>query len=246
VLAVGCGPGLAGRTAGFAAEVVREVLPHAAVEQVNYTHGAPAPGNTYDLVVTHSLLHFALDLDALGEFLLAAVPPGGWYVMGNEPNARFWANRECLLALEEVDEAESRRNQMRKLADPARYLLRLRRALNPRPAPDTTAGVNRLLRDRLGMTGELTAKEIVRIVDPHLPDEMPGEYRLGSPGLHWTALATGPLADMTLETVRTSGYVMRDNPAQVPERWRKLDERLKRRFPRDGRSFSALWQRRTA
>jgi hypothetical protein len=105
------------------------------------------------------------------------------------------------------------------------------------------AGVNRLLRARLGMRGELTAKEVLRIVDPHERDDSPGTYRLGSDGLEWEALAAGPLSGFALESVRTSGYLVRDNPVRVPRRWRALDRDLTMRFPLDGRVFTALWRR---
>jgi hypothetical protein len=243
VLAVGCGRGLAGRSSAYAAEVTREVHPTATIDELNYAAGsATLLERRYDMVVTHSLLHFAFDLGHLCRLLLRAIAPHGCYVMANEPNARFWTNPECAAGLERVSAAEGRRRQLLRFTEPARYLARLLRAVRPDERPDTVAGVNRLLRERLGMHGELTAKEIVRIVDPHVRDEVPGTYRLGSHGLDWDELAAGPLQGLQLETVRTSGYAMRDNPARVPERWRALDDELARRFPLDGFSFTALWR----
>jgi hypothetical protein len=244
VLAIGCGPGLAGRSAAYAALVTREVYPTAAVEQMDYTAGleqsAAAP---YDMVVTHSLLHFFFDYAPLCGLIDSTLAEAGAYVMANEPNARFWRNETCVAELERVSAADSRRRHLLKFADPARYWARLLRAVRPKSGNDVTAGVNRLLRERLGMRGELTAKEILRIVDPHVHDEYPGTYRLGSDGLDWDELAGGPLSELRLESVRTSGYIMRDNPVRVPERWRELNEELARRFPLDGCSFTALWRR---
>jgi hypothetical protein len=244
VLAIGCGPGLAGRSSEYAALVTREVYPSAAVEQLDYTAGfdraAAAP---YDMVVTHSLLHFFFDYTPLCGMIHRTLAEAGAYVMANEPNARFWRNDVCIAELDRVSAAESRRNHLLKFVEPSRYWARLVRAVRPAAAFDMAAGVNRLLRERLGMRGELTAKEILRIVDPHVKDEFPGAFRLGSDGMDWEALRDGPLSGLSLESVRSSGYVMRDNPVRVPERWRELNEELARRFPLDGCSFTALWRR---
>ncbi|PWT93405.1 MAG: hypothetical protein C5B56_00765, partial [Proteobacteria bacterium] len=61
----------------------------------------------------------------------------------------------------------------------------------------------------------------------------------GSDGLDWTDLSAG----FKLEAVRTSGYIMRDNPARIPARWREVQERLSSQFPLDGCSYSAFWRK---
>ncbi len=244
VLALGCGPGMAGRSAAFAAAVTREVYPEAKIEQAAFTpRGRAQPSARYKLVVTHSLLHFLLDPAPLGAFLRCALEPGGCYVMANEPNARFWRNAECLSALDRADAAEARRHRLKRYTDPARYAAKLLRGIRPARRPDATASVNRLLRQRFGLRGELTAPEIARISDPHAPHARFGEDTLGCGGLDWSELEAGPLAGLRVETARVSGFVMRDNPDPVPERWRALDRCLAERYPLDGCSFSALWRR---
>jgi hypothetical protein len=245
VLAIGCGRGLAGRSAEYAATVTREVYPEAVVEQMDYTAGIEeTAGAPYDVVVTHSLLHFVFDYSPLCDLIHRTLSAAGCYVMANEPNVRFWRNAECVAELERVSRAEGRRRRLLKFTAPSRYWARLMRAMRPNAGGDMTAGVNRMLRERLGMRGELAANEILRIVDPHVRDEFAGGRRLGSDGLDFDALARGPLCRFELESVRTSGYVMRDNPARVLERWRELNDELTKRFPLDGCSFTALWRRR--
>lgn len=247
VLAIGCGQGLAGRSAGYAAAVTREVYPTALIESVNYSIGGSEPAATpYEMVVTHSLLHFVFDFSPLCRFIDRSLAAGGSYIMANEPNARFWRNAQCVAELERVSAADGRRRHLLKYAEPSRYWAKLVRTVRSlQSGPDITAGVNRLLRERFGMPGELTAKEILRIVDPHLRDQSAGTYRLGSDGLDWDNLAAGPLSAFHLEAARTSGYVMRDNPARIPERWRELDTDLARQFPLDGCSFTALWRKQS-
>ncbi len=246
VLAIGCGRGLAGRGSSYAAAVIRETCAPGAIAELDCLDLTPdtlpqarAP---YQLVVTHSLLHFLHDLKPIGRLLLQMIAPGGRYIMANEPNARFWTNPECVRGMQEAGAWEGRRKHLRKYIDPARYWSRLRR-LAFGEQRDSIGEMNALLRDRLGLTGELTAKEIVRIVDPHLPDGRPGEFPLGCEGLDWSQLESGPLFGLRLEAVRTSGYVMRENPDRIPERWRATDEKLASLYPLDGCSFSAQWSR---
>jgi SAM-dependent methyltransferase len=239
-LCIGCGPLLGGRNSVYASATVREVYPWAEPELFDLGRRTwDLEDGMYDCVVSHSLLHFIYDPIPVCGAIHRLVKPGGVYIMANEPNARFWSNAECAGELCRVEEWESRRRRWRRLADPGRYWSRLVRSVRPASRPGTVAGINAFLRERLGLDADLTVKEIVRIVDPHQPDSNPGEFAYGSAGLDWTPLAAGS----GLEAVRTSGYVVRDNPARVPQRWRAVDEGLSVRFPMDGFTFSALWRR---
>jgi SAM-dependent methyltransferase len=240
ILCIGCGPALAGRSAVYASAVVREVYPSAHPDLFdidckpwNFESGR------FDCVVSHSLLHYAYDPLPICESIYRLVATGGVYIMANEPNASFWSNPECMRELRRVDSAESWRRRWHRYTDPSRYLSKLVRTMRLTAPPDTVSGINRLLRQRFGLQESLTAKEIARIVDPYKGDTNPGEFAHGADGLDWTDLAAG----FMLEGVRTSGYVMRDNPARVPERWREVDNRLASLFPLDGCSFSALWRK---
>ncbi len=134
--------------------------------------------------------------------------------------------------MKRVGEAESRRRLLLKLVNPRSYWAKMRRMLQGRDKLDTFAEASRLVRQRLSLSADLTAQEITAVLEPHLD------------GLSWAEMEAGPLSGMRLEMVRTSGYVKRDNPARVPARWRKLDERLAARYPLDGYAFSALWRKR--
>ena len=103
-----------------------------------------------------------------------------------------------------------------------------------------TEQINSLLRQS-GLAADLSAAEISRIIDPHMPTD--GESRRGPGGLDWSALAAGPLSGMTIRAVRTSGYIEQSNPAVLPARWRARDREFSDRFPLDGCSFSMLWHK---
>jgi SAM-dependent methyltransferase len=240
ILCVGCGPVLAGRSSVYASAVVREVYPWADPRLFDPDHIEwDFESESFDCVVSHSLLHFVFEPAVICQCIYRLVAAGGCYIMANEPNARFWSNPACVSELQRVDAKESRRRRWLRYTDPSRYWSKMMRAIRPGSGSDTATAMNRLLRERLGLSGDLTLKEIVRLVDPHQTDTVPGEFAYGSDGLHWGELAAG----FTLEGIRTSGYVMRDNPARVPDRYRDIDERLAARFPLDGCSFSALWRK---
>lgn len=245
VLAIGCGRGLAGRSSAYAASVAREIFSSAEAGDIDRLDVTPDTlsddRGPYDIVVSHSLLHFLFEFRPICRLIQQLVAPGGAYVMANEPNARFWSNVACVRQMNEIAASESRSKRLRKFADPARYWARIRRV--GRPAPCWSERINDILRERFHLTAALTPKEIVRLIDPCLPDPHPGVCPIGSDGLDWDGLSEGPLSGMRVEQVVTSGYVLRANPDVVPERWRAVDERLASQYPQDGCSFTALWRK---
>ncbi len=236
ILAIGSGERMGGRRAVYPASVVRDHYDGAAsVEELNWDDSLPEEdtgGRRFDMVVTHSFLHYLQDVHPACEWISRLLKPGGRYVMANEPNARFWRNAECVREMKRVGVAESRRRRLLKLVNPRSYWAKVRRMLKGRDNLDAFAEASRLVRQRLKLSADLTAEEITAILEPHLD------------GLSWAEMEAGPLSRMKLEMVRTSGYVKRDNPACVPARWRKLDESLAVRYPLDGYTFSALWRKR--
>jgi hypothetical protein len=245
VLAIGCGRGFAGRSSAYAASVVREVFHSSEVAEIERLDVTPEllseVREPYDIVVTHSLLHVVFEFRPLCRLIQNLVARGGAYVMANEHNSRFWTNPECVRAMQHVAAAESREKRKRKLLDPARYWRRLQRL--GRPKPTWSEQMNRILRARFHLTADLTQKEIARIIDPYMPDTYSGECPIGQDGINWADLEKGPLSQMRLDHVVTSGYLMRANPECVPEPWRALDESLSSRLPLDGFSFTALWRK---
>jgi hypothetical protein len=245
VLAIGFGRGFGGRSSAYAASVAREVFSSAEIREIDRLDVTPEtlsdPRPPYDIVVTHSLLHFVYEFRPFCRLIRQLVAPGGAYVMANEPNARFWSNAECVRRMREAAASQSRSNRLRKFVDPARYWGRIRRF--GRRKPCSSERINGILRERFHLTASLTPKEIVRLIDPYLPDGYPGVSPIGGDGISWAALAEGPLSGMELQNVVTSGYVLRGNPDVVPERWRAIDERLASQYPQDGCSFTAVWRK---
>jgi hypothetical protein len=131
------------------------------------------------------------------------------------------------------------------MLQPHRYVGKLRRLLGTATGVDVPlpARINATLRERHGFTAPLTAQEIERLVDVHLPDELPGDFRIGFDGFDWARLHAEYLPGFELAWVVTSGYMGRSNPAALPSRWQRVNDRLAAAYPLDGSNFSAFWRR---
>jgi hypothetical protein len=249
ILAVGCESGFAGRRSGYAEDVIRTIYCPGKVEvdrlEVSpclLRHWREHAGNypRYRLVVSHSLLHFIHYLKSFCDLIQSLIVPGGEYLMANEPNARFWKNPECLQALKTMDEAEHRHNRLRRAFNPQRYISKALTAIRGKKA-DFETRINRELKTVLGLRGELTLKEVERIADPYLPDPQTGGFSFGADGFDPQDLEATLLSGLKARSVRSSGYLRRDNIAAIPPLWRRLDQQLAARYPKDGVSLSILW-----
>ena len=162
--------------------------------------------------------------------------------MGSEPNNRYWTNAECREVLEAKNRSERRRRQVRKFFEPRRYWGKFARLAGWADDEGLPANINQLLRQWYHFKADLTVQEIARLVDVHVPDGLPGNFRIGLDGFDVAELRTGFLKNFELQWVGTSGYLGATcNPKDLPRRWREADARLAARFPLDGGNFSALW-----
>ncbi len=247
VLVIGAGNDVPGRDSEYAATVAREVLGAGAriarLDLEPETIYGIAPG-TFDLVVTHSLAHYFLDQEGFCRFIRLCTGRHGSYVMGNEPNRRFWANQEVQRAFETMNVSEAQRRTLRQCANPLFYLGRFAAALGvaARETDSFERKVNLMLRQRLNLRGRLTLKEINRITDPFFPDETPGRHPLGGDGLDWEEVAEA-LGEFRLEWISSARHLGKQNPNHLPLRWQNVNAGLKAQYPMDGNVFSALWRR---
>lgn len=198
----------------------------------------------YDLVVTHAMVHHVPDLFSFFNAIRLAVAPGGGYVMGHEPNRRYWANPECMAILKKVQAAERRRLASRKYLSPSLYLYNLSRVLGLAADNSLWTRVNRILQKRYGFASDLTPQEIQRLVDVHIPDGFQGGFKIGFDGFDWQQLQSEFLQDFGLVWVSTSGYLGDTHDhAALPRQWSEAEVRLAKKYPLDGSNFSAFWQR---
>lgn len=260
ILDLGCG-------AGYDLEVLKEVFSRDGVEKIvcfdisadmqalakkraedypckfiiSNTRAAIIEG-PYDMVVTHAMVHHVADLSAFFNLIRRALVPGGSYVMGHEPNGRYWNNRECMAALQMMRASERRRRNLRKYFKPSRYIYKIARVLGLKSDYSLESRVNQALRERYGFTSELTPLEIHRLVDIHVPDATPGDFKIGFDGFNWEQLRREYLRGFELKWVGTTGYMGETcSPADLPQRWQRINDRLAIKYPLDGSNFTACW-----
>jgi len=199
----------------------------------------------FHLVVTHAMVHHIPNLAWFFGGIERLLAPGGVYVMGHEPNRRFWTNLAQMPKLRQVHAAERRRRQLRKLFQPSRYLGKVARLLGLIECSSCEAAINRILRQRHGFTTDLTPREIHRLVDVHVPDYSPGDFCIGMEGFDWDELAATMLSGLELKSLVTYGYTRRSSgPEYWPPCCPDLDAELAATHPLDGICFTAVWQKR--
>jgi SAM-dependent methyltransferase len=262
ILDIGCG-------AGYDLEVIREVFPRDQVEllvgldvsaDMMDRAGATADGypcrmilgslndalayTPFHLVVTHAMVHHIPNLAYFFRMIDRALPPGGIYLMGHEPNRRHWENLDRMPLLRRLQAAARRRRVMRKFLQPSRYIRRLGRMLGLVEDPSLESKVNRILREQLGFTDNLTPKELHRLIDIHVPDRLPGDFRIGFNGFDWNELGSTMLGNFQITSLVTYGYTLEaTSPKYSPKNWERWDAALAKEHPLDGIYFTALWKK---
>ncbi len=248
ILAIGAGRDVPGRDSNYAAGVVKEVFgENCHIAQLDlepdtiYTEGR----NQYDVVVTHSLPHYFFDQAGFYGYIRSLTRPGGCYVMGNEPNRRFWVNPEVQGGFQEMNRAEIRRRTIRYYFNPRHYVSKLISVLRaPRNhSISLERSVNLILHKNYNAQGNLTLKEMNRITDPFFPDELPGDHPLGGNGIDWDKEVPTALTGFHLEWIASARHMGKYNPLHLPAKWQKLNAELKAKYPMDGNVFSALWRK---
>jgi SAM-dependent methyltransferase len=240
ILVLGCGRGFPGKPAAVAVEAVKEVF-SASVTSLNLTPSmlrrepVPLP-QKYDLVVAYSVLHFIPDLNAFFDLVCGALKPSGGLILGHEPNARFWKNRDCRAAISRL---RSRRNWRRKIGS-----LDPRRLFRKAPAqPTIWERVNRILQQSYGFTAPLSENELRRLVDVHRPEANPGDFRIGFNGFDPDELRRAYLPGFRQAWIGTADHLGYNPIHLLSEDWQRTEKLLAGRHPLDGCVFTGYWTR---
>jgi hypothetical protein len=249
ILVAGCGDYFAGCDAEYAARVVQNLIPEKtkSIHTWNLTYADLAePGKAgvkgqYDLLVTHSLLHFIAGLGGLLRCFSGLLVPGGMYLMAHEPNARFWLNRPLadegrrILAAWTADDL---RHRFFKLST---YLEKAKKMVQG-PPMSLESRVNQGLAQRFGVGANLTALELARIVDPHRPPNGGGEdgFRIGLNGFDRENLSRCGW-DALPAWIRTYSHLGGVDCAQLPKKWKQRYSELETLYPDDGAFWTAVW-----
>ncbi len=201
------------------------------------------PLGPYDLIITHSLVHHIPNLVNFFESLRTGLEIGGGYVMGHEPNKRFWNNPECMSIVEQMQTSERRKKQFHKYLEPQRYVSKITGMMRSTLNESLEGRVNRILQKDFGFANDLTPQEIHRLVDVHIPDGLPGQFKIGLDGFDWGQLQKNFLQNFELKWVATTSYMGKTNPAHLPQKWQEVNRDLAVKYPLDGAVFSAFWKK---
>ena len=253
ILVLGCGRGFAGVPASFAATVVREVFAPADIAELREIDLTPAmlnnynssrssipvsAGERYDLVVTHSLLHFVPSLGSFFSLVHRSLKPSGSFVLSHEPNARFWRNTACRRCLHRFQ----RVRRLRGLLGTLKQRVRPARSKSAAAPQSRLHAVNAILRERHGFTADLTEEEMRRIVDVHRPPSAPSTFKIGLDGFDFEQLGRTYLSQFHLAWLASSGHMGYYDASRLSAKWKRAEQRLSNAFPLDGSVFTSLWK----
>jgi hypothetical protein len=243
ILVLGVGSGFAGCRSRYARSAVIEAFTaagHPAVESDDLTPRSllrPRPSlPRFDIVASHSLLHFVPYLGQCWRHISNSVAPGGCYVMGHEPNARFWQHPHLV-------ELYRRRVAGNRRPRPAwrRALGWVSRAMHLSDHAELHAQVNRRLIAAGAIAHHLAPVEINRLVDVHRRSLHPSPFRIGLDGIDLQQMSEAEaFADMRLVwslSYDHAGYSSSESDAGAE--LRELGES----WPDDGATCTAVWQK---
>ena len=108
--------------------------------------------------------------------------------------------------------------------------------------PSLESKVNRILREQLGFTDNLTPKELHRLIDIHVPDRLPGDFRIGFNGFDWNGSAAPCSAIFKSHRWSLTAIRLKRQAPNTPPRTGNGGMSLAKEHPLDGIYFTALWK----
>ena len=249
VLILGCGEGLPGLDYEYTEAEWKRIwpdTPHLDVISVSLpqllNESAWTP-QTYDVVVSHSMIHYIYRTDLLFCRIRQVLRGNGVYVMGKEVNARFAQTPELVRRARDLRVAIGRARRRRAPFNFRRSRAFLRRLLGYEPPVSLIEGVNTILDRRLKVKRDLTQQEISRLVEVHRPEVPPSDLQIGMAGFDVECLAESYLRGFELEWFKSSGYLGYQHPTDWPKMWHNLESDLASRHEGRGIYFSACWRK---
>ena len=250
VLDIGCGT-------GFAAQTVLQTLGSDRVEQLVCIDPSPHMLNiceqkltpypcvkrfqhmdiaqlleekpVFDLIVTNSVLHHVFDLGAFLRHLDRALAPGGVYICGHEPSARYYT-------IAEMKQWNRRFNSYLRIRRGLKVKRMLKRLLSDMGLIARGVSISDKVNSRLVADGYITvplaANALHKMVDIHVPQST-GEYLWGRPGFSPEAILSEYLPNYTSIFSATYHYI-KAPLNRLGFYWRHVNNRLKERHPDGG------------
>ena len=199
-------------------------------------NSASGAGQSYNLLVTNSLLHHLPDpietIVNLGDLLTA----DAIWLAGHEPSSRFYKNAECLKLCNDFEREDNRQ----KYLSLSRYWAAIERAIGLKANPLNQAAAAAV--DR-GLFNQKPSKlAIDRIVDFHVAHSL--DEAASGRGLDFEVMEQKFVDSWKLLWVKTYSFMGSHYDGELPEKWSRLSNDLAQSFPKDGANFCTAWQRR--
>ncbi|MBL8214270.1 MAG: class I SAM-dependent methyltransferase [Bryobacterales bacterium] len=249
-LVVGGGAGVPSQPASYAAGQWASVHGTGDVVRLDLVSGAPFEAQLmvrkpFDVVITYSLAHHLANLPEFFRFIDKHTSPGGFFVFGHEPNARFWRNLSCVNAMLQLRSERSKSSARLRYLRPSAHFTKVRQWLGAYQAPlSITEAANEVLRIEFGFIGPLQELDFVRLVDLHRPQEAEGWQCLGLTGFDVKSILETYLPGFREVWRSTACHVGYRPRLLLSPAWRKVDLDLARRYPDDGATMSVCLQKR--
>ncbi len=192
----------------------------------------------YSLAVTNAALHHMLDLEATFHLIDRVLEPGGVYIAGHEPNARFYKNA----ALVRASKRFSAYKRLKRRFTREFWARKLGRSETWVSVENRTA---REMLERGLIPKPLPAGAIPKLVDIHVPIGFDADrQRWGVNGFSGEMIVTRYLTNFELLGFLSYGHI-KDNTVRRDPIWRRVEARLAHRHPHDGADCAMVFQKKT-
>jgi SAM-dependent methyltransferase len=194
-------------------------------------------GETYNLIITNSLLHHLPEPLETINSLLPLLSHEAIWLAGHEPSNRFYKSPKCM----EFYESYSKSNRWRKYLSLNKYMNRLKVLLEISDEPTVFAAKQAYQRGIF--KHEPPPMIIDRIVDFHVAHS--NEEVKNGRGFDYEILEKEWSKTWILQWVKTYSFTGINYEEEIPSYWIKKSSNLAQKFPKDGANFCAIWRRRS-
>jgi SAM-dependent methyltransferase len=192
-------------------------------------------GQSYNLLVTNSLLHHLPDPISTINNLVDLLTPDAIWLAGHEPSSRFYKNAECLKVCNDFEQED----KWKKFLSFSRYFSAIQQVIGLKTNPLSEAAVAAF--DR-GLFKQKPSKLVIdRIVDFHVAHS--SEEADSGRGLDFEIMEQKLMDRWQLVWVKTYSFMGSHYDGKLSEKWSQLSEDISKRFPNDGANFCTAWQR---
>jgi SAM-dependent methyltransferase len=192
-------------------------------------------GNSYNLLVTNSLLHHLPDPISTINNLRSLLTPDAIWLAGHEPSSRFYKNLTCLKLCNDFEQED----KWRRFLSIPRYIAAIQQVIGLKTNPLSQAATAAF---EQGLFKYKPSKLVIdRIVDFHVAHS--SEEAASGRGLDFDLMEQDLIDQWKLVWVKTYSFMGSHYQEKLPEKWFRLSEEVSRAFPKDGANFCTVWQR---